>query len=85
VSRQLLRYHDRTLISRRPRPTLTPWKLVDGDCAKESGQDGSFVDLAQGYGSTPLGEKVGYIVGAVVILVVIVWGAAALIRNIRRR
>ena len=43
------------------------------------------VDLAQGYGSKPLGEKVGYIVGVVVILVVIVWGAAALIRNIRRR
>jgi hypothetical protein len=42
------------------------------------------VDLAQGYGSKPLGAKVGYIVGVVVVLVIIVWAAAAVMRNIRR-
>jgi hypothetical protein len=34
-----------------------------------------FVDLAQGYGSKPLGERIGYIVGVVVVLVIIIWGS----------
>lgn len=40
-----------------------------------------FVDLAQGYGYKPLGEKIGYVVGVVVVLVIIVWAAAAVIRE----
>ena len=52
--------------------------------ADTDGKMSFLVDLAQGYGSKPLGEKVGYIVGVVVVLVIIIWAATAVIRNLRR-
>jgi hypothetical protein len=43
------------------------------------------IHLAQDYGSKPLGEKIGYVVGIAVILILIVWAAATLIKRSRRR
>jgi hypothetical protein len=51
---------------------------------EREGMTDLFVDLAQGYGSKPLGERIGYIVGVVVVLVIIIWRAATVIRNVRR-
>jgi hypothetical protein len=43
------------------------------------------VVLAQDYGSRPLGERIGYIAGVVVVLLLLVWAAVAIARKIRGR
>jgi hypothetical protein len=39
--------------------------------------------LAQGYESKPVGERIGYIAGVLLVVVLVVWVAVAIIRRIR--
>ncbi len=43
------------------------------------------VMFAQGYQSEPVGERIGYVAGVVLVLALIVWAAVVIIRRIRGR